>query len=66
MKYELIQYALSRMEWQDTEYFIFRNILINGTLGNSTTIDKLNRLKLRHKTKGLINHDRVLHYRKEI
>lgn len=55
-----IRYALDRIVWAETQFQIWKNSYIRSGL-----ISYIPRLKLKYKLEGLINHDRVLHDRKQ-
>lgn len=61
MDYHLVRVALSRIEWSETEFHIWARKYMNAGLG-----EMVKNLKLRLKTEGLINHDRVLNNRSEL
>lgn len=58
---ETITHALSRLDWADTIYKLWFSRYA-GTLNT----EYFTRFKNKCKTEGLINHDRVLHNRKEL
>ncbi len=56
-----IRHALSRLDWAEVVYRVWINICLKAG-----TYRLIPRIKLKCKTKGLINHDRVLHDRDEL
>ena len=58
MDYHLVRVALSRIDRSQMEFEIWASRYINVGLS-----EKVKNLKIRFKTEGLINHDRVLNNR---
>lgn len=58
---ETISHALSRLDWAEIVYKLWFS-----RYAKHTSSEYFSRFKIKCKTEGLINHDRVLHSRKEL